>query len=77
MEIITQETLGLEATETFLANAVHGGRITATDIAVARMVATGSRFAADGGHEAMRQRTLVRLGAFFDWLFGLSSGSEQ
>lgn len=75
--IISEENLRPDETKAFVEHAFRDGAIPSTGTAVTKILAPVSRFSTDGGHGLQKQRVLVRLGAFFERFFGLSSDPGQ
>jgi len=78
-EIIDTENLHGEETREFINAAFRDGAIQTTGTAITKVLPAVSRFAAGGGHGENKQRVLIKLNAFFERFFGLSSaeGSDE
>ena len=69
--IIAEEKLDPDATRSFVENAFRDGAVPTTGVAITRVLPPVSRFAAGGGHAAMKTSVIDKLSAFFDRFFGL------
>lgn len=75
--IIRSERLHPDETRVFVERAFRDGSIQTTGTAITKVLPPVSRFSAKGGHGEKKKRVLVKLGAFFDRFFGLSSNGDQ
>jgi type I restriction enzyme R subunit len=72
-KIIQDEGLRAEETREFVERAFRDGSIQSSGTAITLVLPPASRFSADGGHGATKQRVLTKLGDFFERFFGLGS----
>ncbi|MFZ2963347.1 MAG: type I restriction endonuclease subunit R, partial [Rhodoglobus sp.] len=75
--IIADEGLRPDETREFVARAFRDGAIQATGVAITKVLPPVSRFTADGGHGAKKQRVLAALGEYFERFFGLGSNEWE
>ena len=71
--IIAEENLNADATQEFVRAAFRDGEVRTTGTAIIKVLPPVSRFEADGGHGANKQRVIARIRAFFDRFHGLTS----
>ena len=75
--IIESEGLRPDETRAFVKTAFRDGSIQTTGTGVTKILPSLSRFATDGSHSDKKQRVLLRLAAFFDRFFGISSNGGE